>query len=51
MSPADDRTRTMAGDALIENPTHSAMDAITIAASPDDIWPRLPQIGYQRGGL
>jgi hypothetical protein len=47
----EDLTRTMAGDAIITNPTHSAMDAITIAASPEDVWPWLVQIGYQRGGL
>jgi hypothetical protein len=48
---ADERTRTMAGDAIIPNPTHSAMDAITIDALPEDIWPWLVQLGYQRGGL
>ena len=47
----DDLTRTMAGDTIIATPTHSAMDAITIDASPDDIWPWLVQLGYQRGGL
>lgn len=47
----DDLTRTMPGDAIIANPTNSAMDAITINASPDDIWPWLVQLGYQRGGL
>lgn len=31
---AEERTRTMAGDAIIPNPTHSAMDAVTIDASP-----------------
>jgi hypothetical protein len=47
----DELARSMAGDAVIAKPTHSAMDAITINASPDDIWPWLVQIGYQRGGL
>jgi hypothetical protein len=47
----DDLGRPMPGDAIIQNPTHSAMDAVTIAASPEDIWPWLVQIGYQRGGL
>jgi hypothetical protein len=47
----DDVARTMPGDAIIANPTHSGIDAITINASPDDIWPWLVQIGYQRGGL
>jgi hypothetical protein len=48
---SDELTRTMAGDAIIANPTHRAMDAITIDASPDDIWPWLVQLGYHRGGL
>jgi len=47
----DDVARTMPGDVIIANPTHSGIDAITINASPDDIWPWLVQIGYQRGGL
>ena len=49
-TPAD-FARTMPGDGIIANPTHSAMDAVTINAPPDDIWPWLVQIGYQRGGL
>ena len=47
----DERTRTMAGDALLPNPTHSATHAIAIEAPPDDIWPWLVQMGYRRGGL
>lgn len=47
----DDLTRVMTGDAIIVNPTHSATHAITVDAPPDDIWPWLVQIGYQRGGL
>ena len=47
----DEVARTMPGDAILESPTHSAMDAITIDASPGDIWPWLVQLGYQRGGL
>ena len=41
----------MPGDAVIANPTHSAMQAVTVSAPPADIWPWLVQIGYQRGGL
>src|SRR5205085_4339030 len=44
-------TCTMAGYTFIAAPTHSAMDAIIIDASPDEIWPWLVQLGYQRGGL
>jgi hypothetical protein len=48
---AEDLARPMAGDAVIANPTHSATDAVTINAPPQDIWPWLVQLGYQRGGL
>ena len=47
----DDLTRVMPGDALIANPTHSATHAVTVDAPPEDIWPWLVQMGYQRGGL
>jgi hypothetical protein len=47
----DERRRAMAGDALVPNPTHSATHAVTIDSPPDDIWPWLVQMGYQRGGL
>jgi hypothetical protein len=43
--------REMPGDAVIPNPTHSSMQAVTVKAPPADIWPWLVQIGYQRGGL
>ena len=48
---ADDITRVMPGDALIVNPDHRATHAVTINASPEDIWPWLVQMGYRRGGL
>ena len=47
----DERTRVMAGDQVIINPTHVDTGAITINAPPEDIWPWLVQMGYQRGGL
>src|SRR5579864_5385060 len=47
----DDLTRVMTGDAVIPNPTHSATAAVTVDAPPDDVWPWLVQMGYQRGGL
>ena len=47
----EERTRRMAGDQVIARPTHRATSAITINAPPEDIWPWLVQIGYQRGGL
>lgn len=43
--------RLMTGDALIVDPTLTTNHAITIDAPPEDIWPWLVQMGYQRGGL
>jgi hypothetical protein len=47
----EDLARVMAGDSIIANPTHSATHALTVDASPEDIWPWLVQMGYRRGGL
>ncbi len=47
----DELARVMPGDALIANPTEMSMQAVTVNAPPEDIWPWLVQIGYQRGGL
>ena len=46
-----ERTRVMPGDALIPDATEVSMQAVTVDAPPEDIWPWLVQIGYQRGGL
>jgi len=43
--------RVMSGDGLLPTHTYSGTMAVTIDARPDDIWPWLVQIGYQRGGL
>jgi hypothetical protein len=47
----EERTRVMAGDAILANPTDTTTHAVTVDAPPDDIWPWLAQMGYQRGGL
>ena len=47
----EELTRAMPGDALIPDPTDVSMQALTVNAPPEDIWPWLMQIGYQRGGL
>jgi hypothetical protein len=47
----DELVRVMSGDRFILNPTHSATHAVTIDAPPENIWPWLVQMGYQRGGL
>ena len=49
-SPSD-LSRVMAGDGLLGNWTYSGTLAVVVAARPEDIWPWLVQIGYQRGGL
>jgi hypothetical protein len=41
----------MPGDALVSNPTDMSMQSVTVNALPEDIWPWLVQMGYQRGGL
>jgi hypothetical protein len=46
-----DLSRVMAGDRLLIDPTYSGTLAVSIDAPPEDIWPWLVQIGYQRGGL
>jgi len=46
-----DVTRVMTGDRLLANPTYSGTMAIMVNARPEQIWPWLVQIGYQRGGL
>lgn len=46
-----DLARAMAGDSIVVKPTHSATHAVTVDAPPEDIWPWLMQLGYQRGGL
>jgi hypothetical protein len=46
-----DLARAMAGDSLLADPTYTGTMAVTVNATPEDIWPWLVQIGYQRGGL
>jgi hypothetical protein len=41
----------MTGDDIIKNPIHVTTRAITIKARPEEIWPWLVQMGYQRGGM
>jgi hypothetical protein len=47
----EELARAMPGDALIPHPTEMSMQAVTVNGPPEDIWPWLVQIGYQRGGL
>lgn len=43
--------RTMPGDEMIEHPTFLATRAISIENQPQEIWPWLVQMGYQRAGF
>jgi hypothetical protein len=41
----------MPGDDILEQPTFIATRAISIEASPEEIWPWIIQIGYKRAGF
>jgi hypothetical protein len=42
--------RSMPGDDLVANPTFLATRAITIRGRPEDIWPWIAQMGFDRAG-
>jgi hypothetical protein len=48
---SSDLVRVMQGDSLLPEWTYSGTTAVVVEAKPEDIWPWLVQIGYQRGGL
>ena len=48
---SEELARVMPGDAMIPDATEMSMQAVTVNAPAEDIWPWLVQIGYQRGGL
>jgi hypothetical protein len=43
-------SRSQPGDELVTRPTFNATRAITIAATPEQIWPWLVQVGLTRAG-
>lgn len=43
--------RAMPGDDLVADPTFCATRAVTIRATPEEIWPWLVQMGYNRAGF
>jgi hypothetical protein len=45
-----DLTRSLPGDELVPQPRIETVRAITIKASPAEVWPWLAQIGYKRAG-
>jgi len=50
-STDEEIARAMPGDEVLENPTFNATRAVTIEATPDEIWPWIVQIGYRRAGF
>ena len=48
---ADEVSRPMVGDGLVEDPTFNATRAVTINAPAEQIWPWIVQIGYKRAGF
>jgi len=48
---ADEVTRPMVGDELVQNPTFNATRAVTINVSAERIWPWIVQVGYKRAGF
>jgi hypothetical protein len=47
----DEVSRTAPGDQVVANPHTVTTRAVTIRATPDQIWPWLAQMGAGRGGL
>jgi hypothetical protein len=47
----DEIERVLPGDELVPNATYTSTRAVTIEATPADIWPWLAQMGHGRGGL
>jgi hypothetical protein len=43
--------RAMPGDDLVSNPTFVATRAITVRGRPEDIWPWIAQMGFDRAGF
>jgi len=48
---ADEVSRPMVGDGLVEDPTFNATRAVTINVPAEQIWPWIVQIGYKRAGF
>jgi hypothetical protein len=43
--------RFMPGDEVLEQPIFNATRAVTIEATPEEVWPWIVQIGYRRAGF
>jgi hypothetical protein len=49
-STADERATPLPGDALVRGPQMVMDHAITVAATPEEVWPWLTQMGWHLGG-
>ncbi len=47
---ADEAARTLPGDDLVPRPSFAATRAVTIRATPEEVWPWLVQVGAGRAG-
>ena len=43
--------KSLPGDGLVPNPSYTTTRAVTIDASPEEVWPWLAQMGQGRGGF
>ena len=50
-STDEEIARFMPGDQVLEQPIFNATRAVTIEATPEEIWPWIVQIGYRRAGF
>ncbi|HYR11539.1 MAG TPA: hypothetical protein VEQ60_27400 [Longimicrobium sp.] len=50
-STGDELRGPLPGDEYALNPTYQVQHAVTIRATPEEIWPWLAQIGHDRGGF
>jgi hypothetical protein len=50
-STDEEVARRMPGDEVLERPTFNATRAVTVEATPEEIWPWIVQIGYRRAGF
>jgi hypothetical protein len=49
-STRDERDRTYPGDEIVDEPRLVTKHAVTIQASPEEVWPWLVQVGWHRAG-
>ena len=48
---AEEQSRALPGDEIVDRAMSQATRAITIAAPPDQVWPWIAQLGQDRGGF